>query len=308
MLQQPFPWRNMRFQHLNVHPSRELATRCNTLQHTATHCNTLQHTATHCNTLCNTLCNTPSNSLSDEEICGLNIAMAIPLVYSRCNTLQHILQHTLQQPFRWGSLRTQHSDGYPSRVQARQKFQACQGRGCLRHPLRTLCLWPWGIHCNTLQHTATTHCNTLQHTATHCTASSPDVMPVTLRYIYVSVYVFIYTYVRCIRIYIHISYDAVPTASSLDAVPATPRYIHVSAYVCMYLYYTLYTYIYIYIAWCNLLQYVCMYMYYTLYTYVYIYHTYTRVYCMYIYVCISIRCIRVYIHVGWLRLVGSLKL
>ena len=29
-----------------------IATHCNTLQHTATHCNTLQHTATHCNTNC----------------------------------------------------------------------------------------------------------------------------------------------------------------------------------------------------------------------------------------------------------------
>jgi len=29
-----------------------------------------------------------------------------------------------------------------------------------------------GIHCNTLQHTAT-HCNTLQHTATHCITLYP---------------------------------------------------------------------------------------------------------------------------------------
>jgi len=33
------------------HTRRDIATHCNTLQHTATHCNTLQHTATHCNTL-----------------------------------------------------------------------------------------------------------------------------------------------------------------------------------------------------------------------------------------------------------------
>ena len=38
---------NMMFCGLNS----QLATHCNTLQHTATHCNTLQHTATHCNTL-----------------------------------------------------------------------------------------------------------------------------------------------------------------------------------------------------------------------------------------------------------------
>ena len=60
----------------------DVATHCNTLQHTATHCNKLQHTATHCNTLQHTAtrCNKyrwstepPSDEVVDrmspEEVC-----------------------------------------------------------------------------------------------------------------------------------------------------------------------------------------------------------------------------------------------
>jgi len=157
----------MRFQHLNVHPSRELATRCNTLQHTATHCNTLQHTATlsatlsathpataflmrksadstlrwpflsytHAATRCNTFCNTHCNSLSDEEVCGLNIPTAIPLVYK------------LDKNFK------------PVKVEG--AYGILSGRYACDPEVYT------ATHCNTLQQHTATRCNTLQHTARH---------------------------------------------------------------------------------------------------------------------------------------------
>jgi len=61
-----------------------IATHCNTLQHTATHCNTLQRTATHCNTLQRTA--THCNTLPTYVICTYRIHYCVhehPMVWLR---------------------------------------------------------------------------------------------------------------------------------------------------------------------------------------------------------------------------------
>ena len=82
----------------------DIATHCNTLQHTATHstgaclqhtaahCNTLQHTATHCNTL---LCNTRQHTATH---CSTLQHTAMQHAAAHCNILQRTATHcsTLQ--------------------------------------------------------------------------------------------------------------------------------------------------------------------------------------------------------------------
>ena len=88
----------------------EIATHCNTLQHTATHRNTLHHTASHCNTLQHTaqienLLQTATHYKDDCTAtycitCRRSISL-VSVIFEVCNTLEHTgtrcttLQHTV---------------------------------------------------------------------------------------------------------------------------------------------------------------------------------------------------------------------
>jgi len=80
----------------------DVATHCNTLQHTATHCDTMQRTATHCNALqhtathCNTLeCTAVHCNILQYTATHCN---ALQHTATHCSTLHHIATHcnTLQ--------------------------------------------------------------------------------------------------------------------------------------------------------------------------------------------------------------------
>jgi len=115
-----------------------IATHCNTLQHTATHCNTLQHTATLCSTLQRILIATGRDKLSTK-----------PAQIKHCNTLQHTATYIAT-----------HFNTHILIVVDHDKFRSWTAHSnpvycthLLQHTAR---------HCNTLH--IETHWNTLKHT------------------------------------------------------------------------------------------------------------------------------------------------
>jgi len=127
----------------------QIATHCNTLQHTATqkslstppskwcatHCNTPHHTLTHCNAESFGIRH-HSFSFSAKLCCG-----ALQCVAVCCSVLQSAV--------------------VSCSVYASSTFKFSETKEQMANSFYSV------KNCNTLQHIAT-HCNTLQHTATHC--------------------------------------------------------------------------------------------------------------------------------------------
>ena len=73
-----------------VHTCKDTAIYCNTLQHAASHCNALQRAVTHCNIQCN---------MHSQKRLTVGNDVSVQYTATHCNTLHHMLQHTLQHTF-----------------------------------------------------------------------------------------------------------------------------------------------------------------------------------------------------------------
>ena len=117
-----------------------VATHCNTLQHTAAHCNTLQHTASHCNTLQHTATLHHTTTLQHPATQGMK-DMYLAAKYGNIATPCITAKHCNNTATLWNT---------------RYKWDAhsCQ----LRQHCNTATLFDAATYCNTaiMPHTATT--------------------------------------------------------------------------------------------------------------------------------------------------------
>jgi len=126
----------------NLIKTRNSATPCNTLKHTATHYTMLHHTVPHCNTLQHTATHSNTDIALQSRGPTCNTVQQTAATHSHCN------KSAIQRWFR--------------------SSKSCQAaihcNTLLQHTATQSC--HTATRCNTLQHTAT-RCNALYHTVTH---------------------------------------------------------------------------------------------------------------------------------------------